>query len=443
MKLQARTMAALLGGAAMALGLAASPALAQGANEQFIPHLVYRTGPYAPNGIPFADGVADYYKMINERDGGINGVKIAFEECDTGYNTDRGVECYERLKNKGATGAAGVIPLSTGITYALIERSYADKIPVFSSGYGRADASDGRVFPYVFTLPATYWTGADAAVTYIGQQMGGVDKLKGKKLAFVYHDSAFGKEPLPLLEALKNKYGFELKTFPVAPPGLEQKATWLQIGRQYRPDYTIMWGWGVQNSTAIKEAAAVGYPMEKLVGVWWAGSEQDVVPTGDAAKGYKAIAFHAPGAEYKVIRDIKQHVHGKGQASGDGSHIGTVLYNRGVFNAVAMVEAIRAAQEKHGNKPLTGEQVQTGFENLNLSTEKLARLGLEGFMQPFKTSCADHEGMTPVRIQQWNGKQWQFVSDWIEPNRDLIRGLVEESAKKYAAEKKIELRTCS
>src|SRR5213080_2909627 len=107
-------------GAAVAAALSGAvftaPALAQ--NEQFIPALVYRTGAYAPNGVPFANGIADYYALINERDGGINGVKIVFEECDTGYATDRGVECYERLKGKDPTGAAYILPLSTGITFA-------------------------------------------------------------------------------------------------------------------------------------------------------------------------------------------------------------------------------------------------------------------------------------------------------------------------------------
>ena len=92
---------ALMGAAVVAAGIATA-ANAQGPNEQFIPGLIYRTGAYAPNGIPFANGVADYYALVNERDGGINGVKIAYEECDTAYATDRGVECYERLKGKGA-----------------------------------------------------------------------------------------------------------------------------------------------------------------------------------------------------------------------------------------------------------------------------------------------------------------------------------------------------
>ena len=136
-------LASLVGVAALA-----APALAQ--NEQFIPQLVYRTGAYAPNGVPVANGIADYYKLINERDGGINGVKIVFEECDTGYATDRGVECYERLKGKGPTGAAYVFPLSTGITFALTEKAPLDKIPLITMGYGRSDSRDGSVFQWNF-----------------------------------------------------------------------------------------------------------------------------------------------------------------------------------------------------------------------------------------------------------------------------------------------------
>src|SRR3979409_1687672 len=106
--------AAVLSGVALA-----APAAAQ--NEQFIPILSYRTGAYAVNGVPFANGMADYYNLINERDGGINGVKLLVEECETGYATDKGVECYERLKGKGPTGAGYFSPLSPGITLATPE----------------------------------------------------------------------------------------------------------------------------------------------------------------------------------------------------------------------------------------------------------------------------------------------------------------------------------
>src|SRR5262245_50050390 len=223
--------------AALGSTATAAPALAQ--NEQFIPALVYRTGAYAPNGVPIANGIADYYTLINERDGGINGVKIVWEECEFGYATDRGVECYERLKRKGPTGAAYVNPFSTGVTFALTEKAPIDKIPLITMGYGRSESRDGSVFQWNFPLLGTYWTAADIILQHIAKKEGGFDKLKGKKIALVYHDSPYGKEPIALLQKRSQMHGFELMFLPVTHPGVEQKATWLQI-RQNRPDYVLL-----------------------------------------------------------------------------------------------------------------------------------------------------------------------------------------------------------
>jgi branched-chain amino acid transport system substrate-binding protein len=427
--------AVLLGVAAAGAVAAATGAFAQ-ANEQFIPSLVYRSGPYAPNGVPFANGLADYLNVVNERDGGINGVRILFEECETGYATDRGVECYERLKGKGPTGAAVFNPLSTGITYALTEKTYTDKIPLITMGYGRSESVDGRVFPWNFPLLGTYWTAADIIIQHIGNLNGGLDNLKGKKITLVYHDSPYGKEPIPLLKERAKRHGFELLTIPVTHPGVEQKAAWLQI-RQNRPDYVLLWGWGVMNSTAIKEAVAVNYPRDHMIGVWWAGAEQDVLPAGADAKGYKSIALQHSAGQAAVHADILKYVYGKGKGAGLKEDVGQVLYNRGMVNALLVVESIRTAQGKYGKKPLTGEQVRWGIENLNLDQNRIAQLGFAGILQPLKVSCNDHEGVRNARIHQWDGKNWKFVSDWIEGDNSILRPMVEEAARKYAAEKGI------
>lgn len=200
-------------------GLVATPVLAQ--EGQFFPIFVYRTGPYAPSGIPSANGFRDYYDMINKRDGGINGVKIVTEECETKYNTKIGVECYEKLKNKGTTGATVIHPFSTGITYQLIPKAAVDEVPIFSAGYGRTAAADGRVFKWIFNAPTTYWSQASGVIRYIGQLEGGIGNLKGKKIAHVYHNSAYGKEANPTLEVLSKMHGFDLKLLAVDHPGQE------------------------------------------------------------------------------------------------------------------------------------------------------------------------------------------------------------------------------
>jgi len=428
-------LTAAAAGATLLLTLAAAPPAAAQAKEQFFPVLPYRTGAYAPNGVPWANGYVDYLKLINARDGGINGVKITFEECDTGYATDRGVECYERLKGK-ATGEI-FQPLSTGITFALTSKAPADKNVLITSGYGLSESSDGLVFKWNFPMLGTYWSGADIIMQHITKKEGG--SLKGKKIALVYHDSPYGKEPIPLLQQRAKLQGYDLTLLPVAAPGVEQKATWLQI-RQLRPDYVLLWGWGVMNSAAIKEAVATGYPRERMYGVWWSAGEPDVKDVGDAAKGYNGLVVF--GNQGRVIDDIKKYVHGKGQGTGPIEEVGQTLYMRGMTSAVLAVEAVRRAQERYGKgKVMDGEQIRWGAENLALDDKKLAALGLAGIMKPLSTSCSDHEGSRSARIHTWDGKAWKLTSDWYTADEAIIKPMVKAAAKKYAADKNVTPRT--
>ncbi len=428
MKMRKLVVAALL-------AVVGSAALAQ-AKEQFFPSLVYRTGAFAPNGVPFANGYGDYMKLVNAR-GGINGVKVLVEECETGYATDRGVECYERLKGKNG-GATVFQPLSTGITFALTEKAPGDKIPLITSGYGRSESADGGVFKWNFPLVGTYWVAADVLVQQVGQKSGGLDKLKGKKITLVYHDSPYGKEPIPLLQERAAQLGFSLQLLPVANPGIEQKATWLQI-RQNRPDYVFLWGWGVMNSTAIKEAVATGYPRENMYGVWWSGAEPDVKDVGAGAKGYNALAMqHGAERDSAVVKEIMEKVHAKGQGTGPKDEVGEVLYMRGLSAAMLAVEGVRSAQERFGKgKVVTAEQARWGYENLNLTQPKLDALGFKGVMRPVSTSCQDHMGAAWARIHTWDGSKWAFTSDWLQADEQILRPMVKAAADKYAAEKKL------
>ena len=309
-------------------------------------------------------------------------------------------------------------------------------------GFGRSESADGTVFKWNFPLAGTYWVAADSILQAIGKKEGGLDKLKGKKIALVYHDSPFGKEPIALLQERARQLGFDLQLLPVTAPGVEQKATWLQV-RQAKPDYVMLWGWGIMNSTAIKEAQATGYPREKMYGVWWAGAEPDVKDVADGAKGYNAVTLqHGADFKAKVVADTLSMVHGKGQGTGPKEEVGQVLYLRGAMSAMLGVEGVRAAQERFGKgKVMNGEQVRWGLENLNLTQAKLDGLGFAGVMRPISTSCADHMGASWARIHTWDGKGWQFTSDWLQADEQILKPLVKATAAKYAADKKLTPRT--
>jgi branched-chain amino acid transport system substrate-binding protein len=427
------SIAAFSGMALMSTGYS-TQALAE---DQFVAIPSFRVGPYGQNGQAFYGGFIDYLNYVNMAEGGVNGVKFSWEECETEYNNTKGVECYERFRTTANTSKGTAIHvMATGISYAILEKTQQDKVPLIMMGYGRTAAVDGSVFPYAFPLVTTYQMQASAIIKFLASKNGG--SLEGKKIAYLYHDSAYGKEPIGAIEAESKEFKFKLVEIPVAHPGNEQGAQWLKI-REENPDYVIFWGWGVMNQTALKAAQKVGFPRDRMIGSWWAGSEEDVTPAGDAAKGYMSATWNISGKNVPLISNIEKTVYGAGKGNlSDKSKIGTVLYNRGVSAALATVEAVRNAQAKYGKgKVQSGEHMRWAFENLNINNARLAALGATDLLPEIKTSCENHEGSGKIKIQQWDGTKWNVVSDWIEGDQKLLHPMFKQAALDYAKEKNI------
>ena len=410
------------------LGAAALAGKAQAQDTIYVPLLTYRTGPYANSGIPVANGMHDYLTMLNERDGGIGGVKLNIEECETGYDTKKGVECWESVKGKHPVM---VNPWSTGITLQVIPKAAVEKIPILAMAYGLSAAALGNEFPWVFNPPATYWDGLSMIVRYIAGKEGGLAKLKGKKIGYIYLDAGYGREPIPLLQQLAKDYGFEVKLYPVAGKEMQdQSGQWLSVRRD-RPAWMIMWGWGAMNPTAIKRAAENGYPMDHFIGVWFSGGDDEARAGGSAAKGYLALNFNGLGANYPAIQDIKKYVVDKGKSQVEKDKFAENYYNRGVYNSALIAEAIRNAQKITGKKVVVGEDVRRGLETLNITQARWKELGLPDFGAVVHVTCTDHSGHSPAYLQQWDGKKWVKVSDWVEPMKDKVQPLLEKAGADY------------
>ena len=404
----------------------------------------YWVGPYAPGGSGIFGGFIDYINMLNARDGGVNGVKLTYEKCETEYNNARGVECYERQKKKGPTGATVIHPLSTGITYSLIDKATEDKIPIISLGYGRTDASDGRVFPYVFPLITNYWSQNTAKIKFIGTKEGGMDKLKGKKIVNIYHDSAYGKETIPVLDAQAKKYGFDGhphrgaasgqragRAMAADPPDQARLGDPARLGRD-EPDGAQGRGQG-RLSRAITSSASGGRARRKTR-----------FPAGPAAKGYIAAGFNVAGDELPGDPGDQEVRVREGQG-GDGGQDA---------HRLDLLQPRRGARhrDRRGDPQGAGEVRQEAADRradpLGHREPADQRGALEGARRG-RASCSrsrspalDHEGGGAVKFQQWDGNQWKVITDWIQPDKELVRGMIEESAAAYAKEKKITPRDC-
>lgn len=416
-------------------------AQASDAPEQFVPIFTGREVA-GPAGSVMPAGLADYFELLNRRDGGVNGVRLTWDECETAFDDARGVQCFERAVERGA---AIVLPLSSGISYALTERSRHLRIPMLMLGYGRADASDGRAFPYAFPMVANLLSQASAQIHFIGEREGGMHRLRGKRITYLYLNVATGREALGLLQLLADHHAFELATIGVDPPGVEQLPYWEHI-REDDPDWVLLAAPGPMTPAALQAAAKVGFPVERIIGFGLSGADHDVLPAGPAARGYIAVSLNPSGTNFPVIRDIMRHVYGTGSGAAprvpDRQIVGSASYNRGVIQGILIAEAMRIAHARFGPGVLTGDQFRWGLERLKLDDERLAQIGARELLPPLAISCADHEGSGSVKFQQWLGRRWGPISDWVGSDASMVRLMVEVAAQRYASSHRIPLRDC-
>lgn len=443
-----RVLRGMLSGLAAASSLVAVEAAMSTAmaEDQYFGIPSSRVGPYSAMGTGYYGGIIDYLNYVNMKHGGVNGVQLTYQECETEYNAARTVECYQRLLHNGDQKMVVFDTLGTPGAYAVIGRMQPDEVVLAQYGYGRTDAADGRVWPWVFNAAGHYWGQIAVKMNFMAQQEGGIDKMKGKTIVHLHIDTAYGREPLPAMRAISKEWGVKLVEIAVPPPGLEQQSQWLQIRRE-KADWVTFWGAGSgMNATAITTAARVGFPREKMIYVTFGGAEEDMIPAGDAAKGTYVAANAVPG-KWPLIQDIEKVVYGAGKGNMQNpDRVGTVYYNRGVGAATMWIEALKNAQKIHNKvgKTVTGAEFRDGYEALDITDAKLEELGILGMSAPFKMSCAKHDGSEKFRMMQWDGTKFQMVSDWVPaPDPAFIRKLIEGSAAKYAAENNITPRECS
>jgi branched-chain amino acid transport system substrate-binding protein len=367
-----------------------------------------RTGPTQTIGVFLCPGYHDYVALVNSK-GGVEGYKIRVIEIDTEYKVPPAVEAHERFKKEGAVleGLYG-----TPQTLALTKKLEEDKILGTAPGFGLASSADGKRFPFLFPVAASYWSQATGAVAFIKKQLGG--SLKGKKIAYLMYDNPAGKEPLPIFEDLAKMEGFDMRTFAVPAPGVEMGAQVLDITSRYRPDFVIMHLFGRSPSVAVKELKGKGYPLSKVISFVWGASEADVKAAGGygATQGYHTIQFAGVGEDFQVIKDINAMYKAEGKTAPKEQEI-SVYYNRGVMVAALHLEAVRNAIKAKGGAKPTGEDVRKGMESVKGFT-------LGGMVPPMVITPEDHEGGGWVQVWTVKGNKLVKDSEWFQGYRDLI-----------------------
>ena len=400
---------------AMVAGLLTLGAASAQQKEVMIGGMCDRTGPTQINGVGICPGIQDYYELVNSK-GGVEGYRIKYVEIDHEYKVPAGVEAYQTEKRDGAVS---IMVYGTPQVQALNQSLTEDKIPGTSPGFGIAASADGKRFPYLFPIAATYWSQGAAAIQFTKEKLGG--SLDGKKLAYIFYDNQAGREPLPVLEDLQKIEKFDLRTFAVPPPGVEMGAQVLDISQRYKPDFVIAHLFGRSPSLAIKEFKRVGFPLSKVMGLVWASSEHDILAAGGwpVAEGYYTLTFAGIGDDYPVRQEIRAMYKAQGKEPQKAMD-DTVMYNRGILWAAIHVEAIRNALKATGGKQPTGEDVKKGFEQIQDFT-------LGGLVPPLKVTGADHEGGGWVQVFQVRDGKFVKETEWFRAYPEVVAAAVKKS----------------
>jgi branched-chain amino acid transport system substrate-binding protein len=370
-----------------------------------------RSGPLQIIGVNLCPGFNDYIELVNTTQGGVGGHPLEVIDIDHAYEVPKGIAAYEQMREQGAVA---VFCFGTAVALALDDAVNRDEVPCLTPGFGIAQAGDPTAYPYQFPIAASYLSQGAAAVKYA---LAHTDADR-PKIAYLYYDNPSGQEPLPILEALADREGFELKTFAVPAPGIEMGAQVTDITQRYKADFVISHLFGRAPSVSIKALKEAGYPLDQVISLVWGAAEADIEAAGGMAlaDGYTTLQFADVGQESDTIKDLIAMFKAQGEDPPAALTDSSVYYNRGAFAAAVVVESIRHAIDQ-GLEPITGKAVKAGMESLT-------DYDAGGLAPPLNISATDHEGGGFTRIYQVKEGKLRPVGDWDNPDHELVLQLI-------------------
>lgn len=357
-------------------------------------------------------GLIDYLELLNLRDGGVSGVRLSWSTCADAPGDRQALACFDRLANAGVAVVAAV---SGGGSEQAVGTSRSRRIPMLMPGADRARSLDRRRSQYAFAVGANLPDQAAALVRFIGVGEGGLDRLRGKRIAYLYSqsDQVGSSETMAVLETLAGRWEFELLKLALPAAGAADPTTWHPISGP-PPDWLLLSAPGSTTAAVLKTASELGVPARRIIVAEAGTAVDDLAAAGPLAIGYLAVVPEPHGFHFLVVREILKHRSvGRLRTPLPPGVFGSARYNRGVVLGILVGEAIRVAQKRHGAKPLNGQQIRWGLEHLALDEAALARLGALELLPTVQLSCSSHEGGRAVKMQQWLGSRWTVVSDWI------------------------------
>ena len=286
--------------------------------------------------------------------------------------------------------------------------------PTTSPGFGISAAADGKRYPYLFPIAATYWSQGAAAVQFVKDKLGG-RPATARRSPIVYYDNPAGQEPMPVIEELQKMEGFELRTFAVPPPGVEVGAQVLDIAQRYRPDFVIAHLFGRSPSVGDQGASSARAIRCRR---WWAWCGRPPRPTsrrpaaGPSPRAITRCSSPAPATTTRSASRSRRCTKRQGKAAAEVMEEHGLLQSRPVAGGDAR-RGDPPRGEANGGKQPTGDGCQEGIR---------ADQGLHA--RRAGAAARDHAG-GPRRRRlgadlQVKGGKFVKETDWFRAYRDMV-----------------------
>src|ERR1700751_586368 len=392
-------------GAALAVALAASPALAQkkydpGASDTEIK--IGQTNPFSGPASAYATigkAQAAYIKMINDQ-GGVNGRKINLIQYDDSYSPPKAVEQVRKLVESDE-GLLTFQIIGTPSNAAVQKYLNAKKVPELFAATGASKFTDPKNFPWTMGFNPNYFVEGRIYGQYI------IKNYPNAKIGILYQTDDLGKDYLNGIKAgLGDKAAGMLvaeASYEVSDPTIDSQI--LKI-KDAGADLFFSATTPKQAAQAIKKNAELGWHPVHILDINATSVGAVMKPAGlDASKGVISVNYGKDPLDptWKDDPGMKKYFEfmAKYYPAGDkDSNFNTYGYS----TAQLLVHVL----QKCGDD-LTRENVMKQAASLNGFATDTALPGIKAI-----TSATDYRVNKQLQMMKFNGERWELFGPILE-----------------------------
>ncbi len=345
-----KTRRSTVGALAAATGLALAPkaAFAQpGGEDIVIGGSIPMTGVFAFAGIGIHAGIQDYVKIVNDA-GGIQGRKLRYVPEDTAYKVDASVAAFKKITSQEKVN----LYYGDSTAFAKTINPELERMgSILMAGASFAsEINDPKKYPHQFLVGPDYTEMFGILLRYIAKEK------PGAKVAFVYSDSEFGRDPIEKSREAARKLGLAVSGEIMTPPGSVDVSAEVIKLRRAAPDYTIFHGYVLAPIPEfIGQARQMGMKSH-FMGTFWTMDNSMVMKMGEAAEGFMGVMpfryYYDTEGKAPMLEKIRQ-MRPEYQSN---------AYMQGFLTTMLFAEA--AKRTLAAGKPLTGDNLKAALNSI-------------------------------------------------------------------------------